>query len=314
LRAAAKRFAVWALCAAAATGAVEAWYRSVPTTDFDRRLLDFTSQRGEIEVLILGSSQMRRGAVPDQVDRGAFNMASMSQDLYYDAQIILRNLDAMPRLRAVLWELQPFRIGYDLSRTPGERRLAKLYDPYFARRFGEPAWRELLHARLSFLRVRGNDPIADFLALLERSMHPTLRASMPKADGFSPRPARREDLSGAAERGRRHAGMFDARLVEANLELVQGTVRLLEQRGIRVVFVDPPVAPAYRAALPPELIEAQRRFAQRLAAGSQAELLDLSGALPVGRGYFFDADHLQGEGAARFSRLLGQALASAAHR
>ncbi len=304
LRRAARSLSTWLAFAVPAVWAVHVWYGAVPLTHFDQRMLDFRARRPEIQVLILGSSQLARGVDPGLVAEAAFNMAGVSQDLYYDGRIALDHLDAMPALRAVVWELSPLRLGYDLARTEGEGRLIKLYDPHFPRRF-EGEGPSALHSTLNFLRVRGGDPIRTFAELVAGSVGPRYREQFPNADGFAPQPPTEERDNGA-RRARFHAGLYREEMVVANVALLRDAARRLGQRGVAVLFVTPPSLPGYRAAIPPAILARFERATAPLLAEPGVRYVDLSDAVPPGRGWFRDADHLQGRGIEVFSSRLAR--------
>lgn len=67
---------------------------------------NYIHQHGkEIKTLILGHSQAANGINPWVMGDSVFNMAELSRILYYDKEILVRNISAMPNLKAVIYPL-----------------------------------------------------------------------------------------------------------------------------------------------------------------------------------------------------------------
>ena len=302
---AAAQFVVFAVVAVTATLVIDSWYRSVPLTQMDRRMIDFRNRAADIEVLVLGNSQMCFGVDPQYVGKHAFNLAAPSQDLYYDSRVIERFVDELPRLRTVFWGVAPFSFSYDIGRLPGERRREALYDRYFERRGKRCNWRCWLERHFEMLRVRGDDPIASFLTLWRAPGKTDFRSKTPNADGFMPRKPVKERDDGLA-RARFHTKLFRKRIRAENYGYVVEAISLLKERGVRVVFVRPPSAKSYRRGFPSSLLQGFERVMKRLQHDYGVEFVDLSDAVPFGKGYFRNSDHVQGKGTVMFSNRLGQ--------
>jgi hypothetical protein len=72
-------------------------------------------QADSIEILILGSSQANEGINPNFIKARAFNLANMSQSLYYDTKLALKAADRLPHLKYVIITLSYFSFGYEIS-------------------------------------------------------------------------------------------------------------------------------------------------------------------------------------------------------
>lgn len=67
---------------------------------------NYIQQHGsEIKTLILGHSQAANGINPWVMGDSVFNMAELSRIMYYDREILVRNISAMPNLKAVIYPL-----------------------------------------------------------------------------------------------------------------------------------------------------------------------------------------------------------------
>ena len=68
----------------------------------------------EVEILVLGSSHTLSGINPTFFDYKGLNMANTIQSLYYDYQILSKNLDRMSNLKIVLIPVSYFSLEYNL--------------------------------------------------------------------------------------------------------------------------------------------------------------------------------------------------------
>lgn len=83
-------------------GAVEFFYRAVPN-NYTLKYNYMESHAGEVEVLLLGNSHSLFGLNPDYFSRKAFNLANISQTVYFDELLFNRYIDRMPNLKQVVF-------------------------------------------------------------------------------------------------------------------------------------------------------------------------------------------------------------------
>ncbi|MBK6345997.1 MAG: hypothetical protein IPF68_08660 [Bacteroidales bacterium] len=82
---------------------------------YSYKRLCLEKQLDSIEVLILGSSQALYGLNPDDFTYRTFNLSDISQDLYYDHQLVMKYLDKMPSLRYAIISISYFSFGYSVT-------------------------------------------------------------------------------------------------------------------------------------------------------------------------------------------------------
>ena len=296
------------LLALVLVGLCELWFRSQTLTLFDRQLLAFEASRSQIRTLALGSSQLFYGIDDELLGEGARNLAFVSQDVYYDTQLLERNLPELSSLETVLIEVSPLRLGYDLLSTEGENRRIRFYDRYLPRRtagLGPPPWR----SRIEILRVRGHDPLLTFWDLLASTARRESQSPAPAA-AIAPgaTPDVEPEVDNGASRARYHGRIFQPEQVEDIVGRLGEAARLTAARGARMILVVPPTQRSYREALPDAMEESFDSSLAALLRGTPAVLWDLRSAIPEGQGYFRDADHLNARGQARFTALLAERL------
>jgi hypothetical protein len=75
-----------------------------------------TSHKDEIEVLILGHSQLQSGIIPENFNLNCFSFAIDGQSLRYDLEIYEKFGDQLPNLKYVVLAIANFSLYFDMSR------------------------------------------------------------------------------------------------------------------------------------------------------------------------------------------------------
>jgi hypothetical protein len=75
---------------------------------------NFEKQMGSDEALILGSSEALYGIDPKYFSVKAYNLAEVSQSLYYDKELIMKYIERMPSLKIVLISVSYFSLWFEL--------------------------------------------------------------------------------------------------------------------------------------------------------------------------------------------------------
>lgn len=84
------------------------------STNYIEKRKFLESKLDSIKVLILGSSHAYLGINPDYLDIKGYNLAGVSQSLYYDNELYKKYIDKMPNLRIVLISISYFSLWYEL--------------------------------------------------------------------------------------------------------------------------------------------------------------------------------------------------------
>jgi len=93
-------------------------YRLYNTTfRLDHKKNNFENKIDSIQVLVLGSSHSLYGINPDFFPIKGYNLAMVSQSLYYDKEIVVKYIEKMPSLQYVLIEISYFSLWYEVYRS-----------------------------------------------------------------------------------------------------------------------------------------------------------------------------------------------------
>jgi hypothetical protein len=84
-----------------------------------------------IEVIILGASGALYGINPSYLSHEAYNLADVSQDMYFDSALITNYLPKLPKLKLVIIEAEYMAINYSLKTNPVENWRTSYYYKYW---------------------------------------------------------------------------------------------------------------------------------------------------------------------------------------
>jgi hypothetical protein len=295
------RFFCFLLGVAPLLVAVHLWYGVAAINPFDHKFMDFEAVAAEIELVILGNSQMYFGVPPDEFDVRAFNLAYNNQDLYSDGAILKRYRGRMGKLQTVIWGISWF--------SPFSERDSLLYYRYLHSHRESRSLKKRAIASINFLRLRAARPIEDSFQLWWASMERLWgKTSSPLVSGWVPGSPVGESLGDALRTVRTHEGYCRFDLADQNARLMIETIRELHNRGVRVVIVTPPLAKQYISAFSPKIRKRYQGFINRLIRRTNVEYIDCHNLIPSGQKYFFDSDHLQLSGVRLFARHLNSIL------
>jgi hypothetical protein len=307
------RGALFLLPVLLAWGVLEWWMTHVPDSHSIKRA-DLLKVEPEIDTLILGSSSAFWDIAPAEIDGRAFNLANVSQTLYYDDQLLSQVLPNAPKLKRVILTINYVSFLFDMHGSDEEMRqyaywqrwrippshATDVLDPrmYSAVLLRTPGFAasSLKQATVAYLRTgKFETPDADVHIL---------------ADGWSPQPATQlPDLRAVVldKKMSFHHRLMKEANVEMNLAALHRIVSRLEARGMELILVTPPVYEGYAARMNQEYWRRTQEFVADIVRNhssvSYYSFLQIPG---FGTENFLDEDHLNERGAVEFSRLLNQ--------
>ena len=84
----------------------------------------------DLDILILGSSHGYFSINPEVLSRNSFNLAFNSQDLYYDYKLLEKYKGSMKNLKCIILSVSYFTLWYDMNEAP-EKWRKYFYKEYF---------------------------------------------------------------------------------------------------------------------------------------------------------------------------------------
>lgn len=262
-----------------------------------RSLLE--SAAGEVEILTLGSSHGYRGILPQLLGRKAFNLAATGQSIYYDVELALKYLPKLPHLNTVILPISYFSLERQLDQGTESWRCYYYYKFYSIPHRTRDMADDIRNFSLYFLYGRNtaelinHDATRDFDSLGGIKEEKSLRTDNELQD------------SAAVALRRHHSKMNPAYLPE-NIAALEKLRLNLQQRNIRLFLITTPVTHYYREGIRPAIYD---RMQHALNVFCKQNSLTYSNYLSDERftpNDFSDADHLNHNGAVKFSQFLAK--------
>ena len=249
-------------------------------------------QAEKIEVLFLGNSQMMKGIDPCLLPVPAYNLANVSQTLYYDSALLSQVAPTLPKLRQVVMQLSYFSLWQEMQDTEPFR------DQFYARYWGVyyPEVERLSFPQISYTALYG--PREAFrLGRTGFAMMDTLNDC-----GYQPTDSLLVNEALAEERIAVHHHSMRQKNVANNERRLHAMAQFCEEKGIKLSVLILPVHPYYLAKQRAHL---RQRNEETLAAlkAKGVQVIDCQD-WEWAESHFCDADHLSKEGAALLTKRL----------
>jgi hypothetical protein len=286
-------------------GGLEWGMSKVPNgASFKRERLQ--ARAGEIDTLVLGSSESYYGICAHTLEGTAFNLANTAQPLFYDYELTKRVLPELPKLSRVLILVNYTSFYMELYDHPDRVRIYQYYQEW-----GIPLQRtrDYVSADL-FSRVALYSPNMALNALM-KGFNTSIATAQVDDRGWYRVP--NEDRWGLADKDARgrlavHHGFMRQDYMPENRAVLEQLLELLRQHGIEAVILTTPVWHTYQENMRQEEWQLAKATVEELARKHGATYLDFLHEPRLVAADFSDADHLNADGAVRFTRLLNEKL------
>ncbi|WP_162051924.1 DUF1574 family protein [Pontibacter pamirensis] len=269
---------------------------------FRRRALE--RQIAGCEILLLGSSHGVSGINPEYLTKSAFNAANVSQTVFYDKEILLKYIGSAKELETVVLPVSYFTLWSD-SHTSKEA-----WREYFYYRFSDikhPDLNPFEPAAFSFVALYTPGKVKSYLL---RNFDVNLVANE-REDGWRGYPAgeikRINYVTGKRRVALHHSNMLASSYTK-NMEYLEEILAAAEKRGIEVVLVATPVYRTYSKFTKEKYKLANMKALKALRKEFDMTYLDYSNDKRFTINDFYDNDHLNYKGAAKFTRILNEKL------
>ncbi len=256
-------------------------------------------QLDNVETLVVGSSQMFNGIDVGYFNNNAFNIANVSQTLYYDKRLTLQYLPKLPKLKTVIVGVSYFSFFYQLCDTPEDWR-EEFYADYYS-------INGCKYKQKNWLYLKTYQP-KQALSLAFNNFKDE-SASTILANGFQPK-FMQKDISDSLglERVKVHnEENFANRRKEIETDL-EDFVQKLTTKNIKVVFVTMPVFTTYSRHCNKNIIEQNTSFVNQLCKKYNCKYLNYFTDERFVKDDFEDNDHLKNNGAKKLSTIINDTL------
>jgi hypothetical protein len=263
----------------------------VPTTATHKRAI--IENNLEADTLVLGSSHALYAVAPLLMPGQVVNLANVSQDLYYDCELARRYIGRMPRLRRIILEISFFSWERSLGESD-EKWRGDLY----VHAFGiYPQKRTFRTGHYSQWAAFGWERVLG----VRREPDPFDSRGWLRADG-------RLDCVSGKVAALRHLKSMRQSTLPVNQELTRGLIRTCRSRGIEVVLVTLPAHECYRRVLDAAVVARTRAATESIRREWDVRHFDYFADARFDDADYLDGDHLNTQGAEKFSRILATDL------
>jgi hypothetical protein len=262
-----------------------------------------------IQTLVLGSSHEFEGVNTDLFTSSAVNLALPSQSLAQSADLGVKFLDRLPRLRHVLLGVSYYSLPYGLAHTGERWRLG-----FYMRAFGvfrEATVLDVVNpANYSYIGIYGPAAVQSMI----RTGFTVDYVGQISPTGFHgdgapppPLPADAPPISfeaNARDRASFHHSVEHSENVSPNLEAMQRLAERCANRGITLTLFTAPVTNEYALAFGEAEWRSRRAVIEAFATRVHVMYVDYSRDAAFTWSDFANADHLNARGAAKFAHKL----------
>lgn len=284
------------------TIALELYARKIPTT-YSTKLSYFNKKKSQIEILVMGSSHSNFGINPKYFDREAFNFSNMSQSLYQDYKILLKYLPECKNIKMVIIPVSYFTLQSDLASSPEAWRCA-YYSLYMGVKADESASMfELKNHSAIFLWDGPLGTIYNLQHIKYMEINEYGYQTPEKKQSTVEKTI--NDSTGKA-RVVFHDSIMNYDLLEMNIILLNKIADELTRRKIKLVIVTTPVYKTYYNNINKTNYEIMTNTIEMIVKQYSATSVNYINDTRFELNDFWDNDHLNEEGAKKFSLIVKQ--------
>ncbi len=266
--------------------------RNIPNDySLKREFLDENAQN--LKTLVLGSSHFYRGVNPQLLEQPAFNAAMVSQSLDYDLKILENYKADFKNLEKLIIPISYFSLFGSLENGVESWR-APYYNIYYG--IGNPI-------KFEILNKKGSQTLAKVFDFYFKDNNLILADSL----GWGPKNVNvtLEELQfSGLEAAKRHTKK-KLNLLPFQLKNLEKIIQIANKNKWEVYLVTPPAYYSYVANLNEKQLDLTISYCEKLAQDFDNvfyyNFLQINSLEPKD---FYDADHLNKEGANKFSQIL----------
>lgn len=287
--------------------AIVEWKLGQLPNTYSRKRADLERQLSDIQVLVLGPSYALHGINPDYFSHKGYNLANASQTIYYDKQLTLRYLDKLSALRLVI-----IPIGYNSLFTQLDDSRENFRCWFYSRYWGVdyPGMPVLDLHRYSNIALYTPQTTLRFISK---------GFDVDLLEGLSGNGYLRYDTIGnspnisyllGAKRAELYRRMMHEAHYQENIKALTDLVSALRQKNIQVCFITMPVFKTFARYCEPNILQSNADAIRDLCREYGCGYFNYFNDSRFTVRDFYDNDHLNQIGAARFSTILDREVIS----
>ncbi|MBC7425788.1 MAG: SGNH/GDSL hydrolase family protein [Bacteroidia bacterium] len=269
------------------------------TNSYNKKHRDFTLKFKTTDYIITGNSHAIKGIDPAEISPQCYNLANVSQSLYYDAALVLKYIDQMPSLKGVIIPVSYYSLQVKLSETSEEWR-GDYYQKF---------WGTSENKKISWIKTHSYVSLYTPTLSIKYAFKGFNTDLVPEIDanGFQHTDTVNYNYSktSGAERIAFHHSIMKEENIKINTEYLDSLLKILAARNIKAYLITIPVHPYYREGENANIINQNETILNTLANKYKAVFIhDLTETGNFQDADFLDNDHLNTRGARKLSKLI----------
>ncbi len=270
--------------------------------DFRFKKSQLELQLDSIETLILGQSHTKVGLNPDLMDGWTYNLAERVQTLYFDSYLLNYYIDRMPNLKRVIVPISYQSLGGESNLAKGEYNRSYLYAFYYgSTKFTSPFNPRRYSLVLNWEIHNVVDRLYDekFGAPLEYKI---------RSNGWEPRVGTTDLVENATNSPALFDQYLDESLYPDNVAYLKDMTELCERNEVQLYLFSPPMHKLYMENVTQSRYEDMVRIATEFSAEYDVPYFNDTYLDIFPDSEFYDANHLNVDGAERWTRLVNDRI------
>jgi len=274
----------------------------------------------EIEILILGNSHAARGVDPNYFTDYAFNIANSGQSIYFDKELTLQNIKALKKLKYVFISLDYHSLYFSSQR--GDRNIWSYYgngikypsedynkadiSPFLFGYYPRVSFSFLKKDLLAKWKYRNHARYLNFDTQIGVIKTDELTKGFTSFSGTNTSDFKKNYYLDRMDG--HHNLINNSTEKEMVLNELDELITKLHSKGITPIFFSTPTFKEYNKILDPDIITHNNLITRKLCLKYNMEFWDYAINNNFIKDEFFNPDHLNKKGSARFSKMLDSRL------
>jgi hypothetical protein len=272
------------------------------TTSFTVKRNLIEKKLDSTELVAIGTSKIFAGINPSNLDYFAINLANNSQSSYYDIKILEKYIDKLPKLKVIVLEINFFSFEYNLDNGPESWRNA-----YYSHTFQiDPQSKKLDFYEKFLLHIYKPKDIllhlnskAEYNSYFENN-------GWGRNEITKSLPTKEFAFKRYLHLRRNYMNKSD---LNENIKLFESFLEKLNQKNIKIVFVQMPVSPLLTKLIDNKILLRNKALVDGFKKKSKNLVyLDYLNDKRFPNSSFIDSDHLNYSSANKFSAILNDTL------
>lgn len=282
---------------------IEAFYRMIPN-NYSKKNEDIKHKYENTEILIFGNSHTFYGLNPAYFEKPAYNLANISQSLYFDKLLFEKHVDKFKKLHLVILNIE--YTGLSQLKNTGEDNWRKYYYKHYMNL--EVPIVNGFDSQNFF--ISGTKTFIDNLQLTTRYFSKGTIVDC-NDNGFGTNYTKQNKTLNLEKNAlitiKRHEDNLND--FTENIAAIESIINKCKSKGIKVILVTMPVTKNYSSKVTQKKLNKIFKCAALIQKmNSNVYYLNLFSDSRFTNNDFYDADHLHNEGAQKCSRIVNNFL------